>query len=261
MASFIITFREALEAVLIVSIIFAFLNKNKLLSYKKHVYLGITLGIVSSIIFGMILGTLEEHFAEAFEGIFSLIGAFLITTLILWLHKNKNFGKEIQNKLNNSLNKNFGITLILLVTVNILREGFETVIFLSAIPGDAYIIYAILGIVVALVLGYLLYIGILKVNISIFFTVTNVLLILFAAGLIAYGIHELQEAGWFPIIIEHIYDINSFINEKGTFGGFLKTLFGYNGNPSLIEFIAYWTYLIPSMFLAFRKKEIKNNTN
>jgi high-affinity iron transporter len=95
-----------------------------------------------------------------------------------------------------------------------------------------------------------------KLNIQSFFRVTNVLLIIFAAGLVAYGVHEFNEAGIIPSIIEHVWDINGFINEKSQFGLILKALVGYNGNPSLTEVIAYLAYLTGIItYVATRKQK------
>ncbi|MBO8160826.1 MAG: FTR1 family protein [Thermosipho sp. (in: Bacteria)] len=262
MAVLLITFRESLEAALIVGILFAFLKKNNLPIFKKQVWLGVIFGVILSIIIGIIFVAAENIFDKTteriFEGIISLIGAFLISTLILWLNKNKSFKKQIEGKLNNFIiSRNFGKILLLVTLLNILREGFETVIFLYSIPGEnyPYLFTGILGVIIAITLAYLLFKGFIKLKLSNLFKITNFLLILFAGGLVAYGIHELQEAHVIPIIIEHIYDINWLINEKGTLGSILKGLLGYNGNPSLIETVAYWTYLIPSMFFLFLKKE------
>jgi high-affinity iron transporter len=83
-----------------------------------------------------------------------------------------------------------------------------------------------------------------QLNIRAFFRVTGVLLLVFAAGLVAHGVHELQEAALLPTLIEHVWDMNPILDENGTLGTFLKALFGYNGNPSLLEVIAYVAYLI-----------------
>ncbi|MCD6105709.1 MAG: FTR1 family protein [Thermosipho sp. (in: Bacteria)] len=262
MATLLITFRESLEAALIVGILLAFLKKNDLSSFKKQIWIGVIFGIVLSIIVGIIFvvagNAFEETAEKLFEGIVSLIGAFLISTLILWLNKNKSLKTHLEGKLNNLIiSRNFGKVLLFVTLLNILREGFETVIFLYSIPGENYSFFftGILGIVIAIILAYLLFKGFVKLKLSNLFKITNFLLILFAGGLVAYGIHELQEANVIPTIIEHVYDINWLINEKGTLGSILKGLLGYNGNPSLIEIIAYWTYIIPSLFLLFLKKE------
>jgi high-affinity iron transporter len=77
-----------------------------------------------------------------------------------------------------------------------------------------------------------------------FFQVTGILLILFAAGLVAHGVHEFNEVGWIPVIVEHVWDVNAIVDETSLGGQLLRTLFGYNGNPSLTEMIAYFAYLI-----------------
>lgn len=87
---------------------------------------------------------------------------------------------------------------------------------------------------------------------------TNILLILFAAGLVAYGVHELNEAGWIPSVVEHVWDINHILNEKSQMGLILKALFGYNGNPSLTEVIAYLTYIgiMSATYLRFQRRDL-----
>jgi high-affinity iron transporter len=125
------------------------------------------------------------------------------------------------------------------------------------------IIGAVLGIVAAIFLGYLVFVGSMKINLKKFFNVTSILLILFAAGLVAHGVHELQEAGIIPVVIEHIWNINPAVNpdgtysalhEKGLIGSIFVSLFGYNGNPSLLEALSYFAYLI-LVFLLWKNIE------
>lgn len=101
-----------------------------------------------------------------------------------------------------------------------------------------------LGLVVAIALGWLVFVAGKGLNLKRFFSVTGLLLLLFAAGLAAHGVHELQEARLLPVFIEHVWDLNPLLDENGTLGSFLKALFGYNGNPTLLEVIAYGLYLI-----------------
>jgi high-affinity iron transporter len=114
----------------------------------------------------------------------------------------------------------------------------------------------------AALLGILLFRGALRIRIGHFFTVMNVILVLFAAGLVAHGIHELQEAGVLPALVEQLWNLNPSyaegagtvppLHEDGAVGGILKGLFGYNGNPSLIELLAYALYLGAAVFLWLR---------
>ena len=106
----------------------------------------------------------------------------------------------------------------------------------------------------AVVVGWLLFVASVRLDVRRFFQVTGVLLIVFAAGLVAYGVHEFQEAGLLPILVEHVWDINPILNGKGTLGSILKSLFGYNGNPSLIEVLSYVGYCAVIGLATWRRK-------
>lgn len=136
-----------------------------------------------------------------------------------------------------------------------MREGVETVVFLSALSfsSGSSIAGSALGITAALFLGFLIFSGSKKVNLNAFFLITSILLILFAAGFIAQSIHEFQEAALIPVFIEHLWSVNHLIDGKGTLGGILKGLFGYNGNPSLTEVIVYLLYIIATFSFWKRK--------
>ena len=105
-----------------------------------------------------------------------------------------------------------------------------------------------LGLVVAVMLGWLMFAAGRRLNVRAFFRVTSVLLVLFAAGLLAHGVHELQEAALLPTLVEHVWDMNPILDENAAVGVFLKALFGYNGNPSLIEALTYAGYLVAIAF-------------
>ena len=110
---------------------------------------------------------------------------------------------------------------------------------------------------VAVVLGYLRYRGTARLNLRAFFNVTSVLLLLFAAGLLAHGIHEFHEVGVIPPIVESLWNTNAIVDEASTLGSFLKALFGYNGNPSLVEVLAYAGYLLLVGWMYFRPPTAK----
>ena len=195
-----------------------------------------------------------------------LVGAALLTTMILWMMKQKHIASELEHRVAAELGEAHAFGLFSLVFVAVLREGIETVIFLGAakfVSANNTMIGALGGIVTAIVLGYAIFVGSMKVNIKAFFNATSVLLILFAAGLTAYGVYELQEAGIIPTVIEHVWDINPAVNpegsyplmhEKGYIGSILRGLFGYDGNPSLIEALSYLAYLVV-VFAVWRKIE------
>lgn len=260
--SFIITFRETLEAALIVGIILSFLARTKQTKYNNIVYVGIVSGLMASIVgallFVNLAGGFEGRAEEIFEGITMLIGAVLLTTMILWMMKQRHIALELEKKVEKEVFEAHKLGLFLLVFIAILREGIETVIFLGAasfVSTGNTLIGGILGAIAAIFLGYLIFVGSMKINIKKFFAITSIILILFAAGLVAHGVHELGEAKLIPNIIDEVWDINPnaplaekgiypLLHERGYIGSILKGLFGYNGNPSLIEILAYFFYLI-----------------
>lgn len=249
--NFIITFRETLEVALIIGIILSYLTRTKQTKYNNVVYVGIISGIVASIIgallFTKIAGGFTGRAEEIFEGITMLVGALLLTTMILWMMEQKHIARELEHRVGEELAEVHKFGLFLLVFIAVLREGIETVIFLGAMSfasTNNNMIGALAGIIVAIFLGYVIFVGSMKINIKKFFNITSILLILFAAGLVAHGIHELQEAKIIPTVIEHVWNINPILDENGHIGSILKGLFGYNGDPSLIEMLSYLIYLV-----------------
>ena len=257
--SFIITFRETLEAALIVGIVLSYLSRTGRTQYFSAVYLGVGSGLIASVIgaflFKFAAGGFTGRSEEIFEGVTMLIGAALLTTMIFWMMGQKRVVEELEERVAVELSEAHKWGLFSVVFIAILREGIETVIVLGAagfasesnsLPGAAA------GIGGAIILGYAIFKGSKKINLKKFFNYTSVLLILFATGLVAHGIHELQEAAVIPTVIEHVWDLNPaldsdggfpLLHEKGYIGSILKGLFGYNGNPSLIEVISYFSYL------------------
>lgn len=260
--SAIITFRETLEVVLVIGIILAYLYEIKRKDYNKFVWSGVISGLVLSVItafiFKFFIGEFEGRAEQIFEGASMFVAAILLTYMIFWMIK-KSYVKELQEKVSKKIEMEHKIGLFFLSLVAVLREGVETVIFLGAanfVSKENNIIGALIGIVIALILGYLFFFSIKRINLKVFFGITSILLILFAAGLVAHGIHEFQEATLLPLTIEHVWDTNNIINENSNLGGILKSLFGYNGDPSLLEVISYFGYLV-FVILIYRKKIVR----
>lgn len=263
----LITFRETFEAVLIIGIIFSYLKKIDQFDKKNHVIygaiMGLLLSILGAVLFQGLLGGFEGQIEEAFEGFMMIGGAIMITTLIIWLHQQSKSFQNMESKINQSLNKSHSFGLFFLALVSVLREGIETILFLSAstVSQESFsLLGSILGILIAIVVGVLVYKGSLKINLQIFFKITAIFLIFVAAGLLSYGIHELQEADIIPIIIEHVYDINWVVNEKGVLGSLLNSIFGYNGNPSLIESLSYVSFLVIALVIYIGIPLLKKKT-
>jgi len=257
--SFIIMLRETLEAALVVGIVLSYLRRS---NHEKHRFLvhfavlaGIAVSMIGAWIFNRLAGGFSGKSEELFEGITMLVGAFLLTTMILWMMNQSSVAREIEKKVKSEISRSRKFGLFFLVFVSVLREGIESVIFLGAVrfsSAENNLLGASLGIAAAVLLGYLFLKGSIRLRLSTFFAITNVLLILFAAGLVAHGLHELQEAGVIPIIVEHVWNLNPavmsqanypLLHESGYIGSIAKGLFGYNGNPSLLEVITYVLYL------------------
>lgn len=256
MSAFIIMFREAFEAVLIIGIILSYLHRTNQNEYKQTVYLGIVAAIVVSIITAFSISYITDGFTgraeKLFEGITMLVTVLFLTYMIMWCIKHKHNISDIESKVSKDILKGYRWGIFFLVFVGVLREGVESVLFLRGVM-QAYDIkvlwFSILGVLTATALGYMLFKGLIKFRLKLFFNITSLILILFAAGLLAHGTHELQEAKLIPTIIENVYNINPAssshpLHEKGYIGSILVSLFGYNGNPSLIEVLSYLTYLI-----------------
>ena len=272
LASFLIVFRESLEAALIIGIILAYLNRTGKSEYNNIVYLGVASAIVASVILALLFNALAVSFTgqfeEIFEGTTMLVAAAILTYMIFWMLKQSHVTEEMQEKISSELDSGHKFGLFFVSFIAVFREGIETVLFLGAVSfsstGADILIGGIVGIVIAVMLGYILFATSKKVNIKKFFTATSILLILFAAGLTAHGVHEFQEAGVIPVFVEEVWDINPELNpdgsypmlhEKGTIGEIAKGLFGYNGNPSLLEVAVYILYF-GVIGLIYRKIEL-----
>jgi high-affinity iron transporter len=258
MGAALLTTREGLEASLIVGIVLAYLAKTDNRRHFNTIWLGTAAAVAVSIVTGAALfftvGALEGRSEQIFEGVAMFSAVAVLTWMIFWMRKQAvNIKRELEQKIEGAIAAGSAVGLASVVFFAVLREGWETALFLFAISESSSplstTIGAIVGLVIAITLGVALYMGSRRLNLRQFFTVTGVLLIVFAAGLLAHGIHEFQEAGLLPMTVEHVWDTNGVVNEDSTVGEFLTTLFGYNGNPSLLEVVAWGSFL--AVALAF----------
>ena len=261
-SALLITLREGLEAALIIGIILAFLASTNNRKWFKQVWWGTGAAIIVSVLVGAILfvtvGAFEGPAEEIFEGSAMLLAAGVLTWMIFWMRKQaSNIRSHLHGEIEQALSNRSSLAIMGLAFIAVVREGIETALFLFAASRETdnvllTVTGGFIGLVIAVVIGYLLYKGTSRLNLKMFFNVTGFLLILFAAGLVAHGIHEFQETGVIPIVIEHVWDTNNIVGEKSTFGLFLTAVFGYNGNPSLIEAIAYFVYLVTATGFYFK---------
>lgn len=256
----IIAFREGLEAALVIAILLSYVYKTGRANLKTAVLGGAAVAIVASLgvslIMGFVWGIFEGATLAIFEGVVVLVAAFLLTTMILWMWRiGSKIGSEIEQKAEESLVSRSGLGLALLSMALVLREGVELALFnMALVIQEGYQIYigTVLGLGIAVLTGLAIYRGSLRVSLGTLFKWTSLFLVLFAAGMIAYGIHELQEAGLLLIGPTEIWNINPpqlpdgtypLLHERGAIGALAKALFGYNGNPSALEVIGYVAYL------------------
>lgn len=260
LANFLIGLREGLEASLIVGILIAFAVK----SNRRHVIppiwggvaAAIGLSVVTGAVLMFVLGEAGDSVAPILSGGLSIAAAILITWMVFWMAKTaRNLKKELEGNLESSFGRNsFAIALVAFLAVA--REGVETALFMWASAkasggsaGAAAIVF--LGIGVAIVLGWLFYRGALTINLRVFFQWTGAALIIVAAGIFAYGVHEFQEVGLLPSG-DPVYDATAWLGKETIVGSLLYGLFSYRANPTLLEIIAWVSYSVPVMTVFLR---------
>ncbi|MFW9793586.1 MAG: FTR1 family protein [Candidatus Thorarchaeota archaeon] len=268
----IISLREGIEAALVIAIMLSYLRKTNQASLRRYVFYGTIAAVLSSIgvavLVGLLWGIFEGPMLTIFEGTVVLIAAGLLTTMIVWMwNAGARVTREIEESMQMSLVQRSGIGLALIAFSLVLREGVELSLFSIALviqEGLVSYVGITLGLLIALILGIGIYKGSLRISLGALFKWTSIFLILFAAGMIAYGIHELQEAGLLLIGPLEIWDINPpqfpdgsypLLHERGAIGSMAKALFGYNGNPSALEVVAYVGYLAVAFMFYWRKRK------
>jgi len=263
-ATFLIMFREALEASLIVGIILTALSRLGQKRYFPHVIGSVLVAIVASVFAGIGLMSLTEsvqgNMEKAIEGIISIVACGVLTYMVFWMGRQaRKIKSDLEVHVEEAVSRGEFLAIVSLPFLSVFREGAETVLFLKAVAiqnsGVVSFWGGASGLLVAVALTCLVFIGGKKIPLRPFFQYTGYFILLVAAGLLAYGIHELQELGWVPTLVYPVWNINGILNEKEGVGIFLKSLFGYNGNPSLIEITAYVMYLVGIPFILLRKQK------
>ncbi|MGQ9588046.1 MAG: FTR1 family iron permease [Thermoplasmata archaeon] len=250
-ASFLIALREGIEAALIVAIILSYLKKVDAQRLAIPVYYGAALGILGSIAVGGLFMALAVEFEGAseqlFEGSTMLLAAAILTSMILWMHRNsKAYSDDLKLKVQAALGRKESYGLAMLAFISILREGIETVLFLGSASfsgtGVQTLLGGSLGLAAAILLGLAIMRYSVRLNLRTFFSATGTLLILFAAGLVAHGLGEYAEAGLVPAMVEQVWDSSWIVRGDSQFGGLLNALFGYTPEPSLVQILGYVGY-------------------
>ncbi|OMG29851.1 iron transporter [Actinomyces naeslundii] len=266
LANLLIALREGLEAALVVSIIVAYLVKSDRRDALPKLWLGVGLAALVPLVAGAIMTwgpkTLTFQAQEILGGLLSFVAVGLVTWMIFWMGKN---ARELKGELEGSLSKTlaeggsgWGVVWIAVVAVG--REGVETALFVwatvrSSIETSIMQTTAgvVTGLVLAIVLGVLIYQGAVRINLRIFFAVTGYFLIVVAAGIVAYGIGDLQEAGLLPGHTSHAWDLSSYLPANTSplhwLYVLLEAMFQLNLQPSVLQVLGWCLYIVPTLVL------------
>ncbi len=249
-AAFILFLREGLEASLVVSILFAALRQMGQLQQMRAVWIGIGLAVLVSIGGGAVIyATIRTYAGSTFQTIFEtityLIAVVLLTSMTFWLQAHsRSLKREIVAKVSVS---GSGLALGLLAFSTVGREGLETAVFSLALAfqtsGVFLLIGAALGILAAVGLCWLIYRVGYRLDFRIFFRVMGILLLVFAAGLLADAVQNLQELGWVSFGLRQLWDTGRLLSENSTLGDILHTFVGYAEAPTVLQAFLYAAYL------------------
>jgi len=292
----LITFREVLEALLIVGIITSYLKRVNQTKYTKYVWLGAGLAVVASVVVALLFQVVFTGFAAMGSEMYlkisiMFISAILLTQMVFWMAEHsREMKKNVEGKMDRFITTGNVVGMVIHSFLVVLREGVETVFFFAAITGGNIGAAmqgwgAITGVVIAALVSYIFFKGTMRVPLKTFFQATGAFIILIAAGLLVQGISMLQDLNIIGSVMPHVYDLTWLLPEhpidynhylrdhgvapllSGDVGVFLKALFGYSSMPSLEEVIAYVGYfvviylLITSRQAKAPKKAKQKNTN
>jgi len=261
LANFLIGLREGLEASLVVGILVAYLVQTGRRDRLGTVWLGIASAVTLSLAIGAVLtftsAQLSTAAQEGFGGVMSLLAVALVTWMIFWMRRTaRSMKRELHGRLDRALAMGTG-ALVATAFIAVAREGIETALFVwsavqSAGDGAQPLIGVALGLTLAGVLGWLLYRRAVTVNLGRFFTWTGAALVVVAAGVLAYGVHDLQEAGLLPGEDVLAFDFSSVVGPTTVAGTLLRGILNISPAMTWLEVGAYVAYLVPVMALFVR---------
>jgi len=264
--SYLLSLREGIEAALIIGIVLGALTKIRRTDLAPALWWGVVAASAVSLLAAFLLTLLglklEGPAEQIYEGITMLFAAGILTWMIFWMSRQARFLKsELEQGVHRAATSTGRRAIFGLAFLAVVREGIELALFLTASIFATNTLQtsigAALGLGTAILLGWSIFATTVRLDLRRFFQVTGFLLILFAAGLVAHGIHEFNEAGLIPAVVEHIWDANAFLPASSILGQFMKALFGYNPTPSLTEMLGYFAYMA-AVFTALRSGQRKS---
>lgn len=265
LGNFLIGLREGLEASLVVSILIAFLVRTDRRSVLPKVWLGVGIAVAISVGVTFALALTEQALTftaqEAFGGSLSIIAVGFVTWMIFWMRRTaRTISGELRGRLEDAIQ--LGSTaVVLMAALAVGREGLETALFFFTAAQAAGqttqpLIGFLLGIALAVLLAYFIYRGAVKINMGKFFMVTGVLLIFVAAGILAYGVHDLQEAAILPGLNALAFDVSAAVPPDSWYGVLLKGIFNFSPQTTWLEAVVWVVYVATVLTLFLRPQRV-----
>ncbi|MFI6828433.1 iron uptake transporter permease EfeU [Kribbella sp. NPDC050241] len=262
LANYLIGLREGLEASLVVSILATFLVKSGHRDRLKLVWIGVAAALaVAAAAWGLlqfVTALTAKSFTtqETVGGVMSILAVGFVTWMIFWMRKaSRSIARELRDRMGVALEVG-ARAVVILAFLAVFRESIETafIVYASAATATTAVPFVgvLLGLATSVLLGAAIYRGAVKVNLAVFFKWTGAILILVAAGIFAYGFHDLQEAGILPGLQHLAFDISHVIPPDSWYGVLLKGIFNFNPAPTVLEAVAWLAYLVPVLVLYFR---------
>jgi high-affinity iron transporter len=262
LANFLIGLREGLEASLVVSILATFLVKSGHRDRLKLVWIGVVSALVVAAAGWGLLQFVTALTARSFTaqetigGVMSIIAVGFVTWMIFWMRKaSRSIAKELRERMGQALEVG-PQAVVILAFLAVFRESIETafIVYASAATATTAVPFVgvLLGLGTSVLLGIAIYRGAIRINLAVFFKWTGAVLILVAAGIFAYGFHDLQEANVLPGLQHLAFDISHTVPPDSWYGVLLKGVFNFNPAPTVLEATAWVVYLVPVLVLYFR---------
>ena len=260
-ANYLIGLREGLEASLVVSILVAYLVKMGRRDRLAPVWVGVLAAVGVSLLFGALLTFTSNQMSfqaqEAFGGTLSIVAVGFVTWMVFWMRRTaRTLSTELRGRMDAALAMGAG-ALVLTAFIAVGREGLETSLFIwSAIQATGQntqpVLGAALGLLTSVVIGYLFYKGALRINLAKFFLWTGAVLIVVAAGVLAYGVHDLQEAGILPGLDSLAFDVSGAVPPDSWYGTLLRGTVNFTPATTWLQAIAWLLYIVPVFVLFLR---------
>jgi high-affinity iron transporter len=264
LGTFLIGLREGLEAALVVSILVAYLVKTGRRDALVPIWTGVAVAVVLSLAVGALLSFTSAQLSftaqEALGGTLSVVAVAFVTWMVFWMRRTaRSLKGELEGKVRSAL-VGGGVTLAVVAFLSVGREGLETALFLWAAAqssvGTRPLLGAALGLLTAVVLAYLLYRRSVKLDLGKFFLVTGALLIVVAAGVLSYGVHDLQEAGVLPGLSSLAFDVSAQVPPSSWYGTLLKGTLNFSPATTWLQALVWLAYVVPVGVLYFRPQRV-----